>query len=305
MLSPTGTQYELVLGANRAVVTQVAAALRQLQVDGVHLVQPYPATSVAPFGAGITLAPWPNRVRDGLWQWNGEPQQLDLTEPELSNALHGLLRDRPYDLVERTESSVMLAATIFPTRGYPFEVATSVRFDLTADGITVTHSLRTIGDTAAPLAVGSHPYVRLGDVPLDDLTVSVPARSHFEVDARLNPVAESPVDGTRFDLRDGVPVRGLALDDGFGDLPAGVNVSRVTAPDGRSVELWQGDDYRYVQVFVTRIFPLEGELISAIAIEPMSAPADALNSGKGLRWLEPGETWELSWGIRYRSSQVL
>jgi aldose 1-epimerase len=32
----------------------------------------------------------------------------------------------------------------------------------------------------------------------------------------------------------------------------------------------------------------------------MTAPADALNSGEGLRWLAPGETWHLSWGIRYQ-----
>ncbi|MES2170658.1 MAG: aldose 1-epimerase family protein [Actinomycetota bacterium] len=304
MLTPTGTQYELVLGANRAAITQVAAALRELQVDGTDLVQPYPATSIAPFGAGITLAPWPNRVRDGRWQLDGEPQQLDLTEPELGNALHGLLRDRPYDLVERSESSVTLAATIFPTRGYPFEVATTVRFDLTDDGITVTHVLRTIGDTAAPVAVGSHPYLRIGDVPFDDLTVTVAAGTRFETDARLNPTAETPVDGTRYDLRDGVPLRGLALDDGFGQLPTGVTASRVGAPDGRYVELWQGEDFRYVQVFVTRIFPTDDGLVSALAIEPMSAPADALNSGQGLRWLEPGHSWELSWGIRYSGTRA-
>ncbi len=304
MLTPTGTQFELALGANRATVTQLAAALRELRVDGVDLVQPYPATSSAPFGAGITLAPWPNRVRDGLWHLAGEPQQLDLTEPELGNALHGLLRDRPYDLAERTDSSVTLAATIFPTRGYPFEVATTARFELTADGITVTHSLRTVGDAAAPVAVGSHPYLRLGDIPLDELTVTVPAGSRFETDARLNPTAETPVDGTRYDLRGGVPLRGLALDDGFGQLPPGVNASRVTAPDGRYVELWQGEDFRYVQVFVTRIFPTDEGPAGALAIEPMSAPADALNSGQGLRWLEPGETWELSWGIRYSGARA-
>jgi aldose 1-epimerase len=299
MLNPTGTQYELARGGVRAAITQVAAAIRELSVDGVDLVQPYPATAISPFGAGITLAPWPNRVRGGVWQLDGEQQQLDLSEPELGNALHGLLRDRPYDLVERTESSVTLAATIFPTRGYPFEVATTVRFELTDDGMTMTHSLRTIGDTAAPVAVGSHPFLRVGDVPLDDLTVTVPAGSRFETDARLNPTAETPVDGTRYDLRDGIPLRGLALDDGFGELPPGITTSRVSAPDGRYVELWQGEDYRYVQVFVTRIFPTDDGLISALAIEPMSAPADALNSGQGLRWLQPGETWELSWGIRF------
>ena len=37
--------------------------------------------------------------------------------------------------------------------------------------------------------------------------------------------------------------------------------------------------------------------MTAIAVEPMTAPADALNSGLGLRWIEPGASWSGHWGI--------
>ncbi len=303
MKTPTGEQYELTHGANRATITQVAAALRELVIDGDHAVEPYPASAIHPYGSGIVLAPWPNRVRDGLWHHQGHEHQLDLTEPELNNALHGLLRDRPYELVDHTESTVTLAATIFPTRGYPFEIATTVRYVLGADGITVTHTLVNSGDETAPVAVGSHPYLRVGDVATDDLTVTVPAAVHIETDARLNPIGEILVDGTRYDLRGGVRIDGLAVDDPFGALE-GDRSSRVTAPDGRYTELWQGPEFAWTQVFVSRIFPRDGVLGSAIAIEPMSAPPNAFNSGQGLRWLEPGERWELSWGIRYSGARA-
>lgn len=303
MISPTGEQFGLIHGDNRATVTQVAAALRELVIGGDHVVEPYAATAIHPYGSGIVLAPWPNRVRDGLWHHDGEQQQLDVTEPELGNALHGLLRDRPYELVDRTESALTLAATIFPTRGYPFEVDTTVRYELGSDGITVTHTLTNSGDVTAPVAVGSHPYLRVGDVATDDLTVTVPAASRFETDARLNPIAENPVDGTRYDLRGGVRIAGLAVDDAFGTLE-GDRSSRITAPDGRYTELWQGPEFAWTQVFVSRIFPRDGVLGSAIAIEPMTAPPNALNSGHGLRWLTPGERWELSWGIRYSGARA-
>ena len=40
----------------------------------------------------------------------------------------------------------------------------------------------------------------------------------------------------------------------------------------------------------------------AVALEPMTAPPDALNSGTGLIWLEPGESWTSSWGVRYEGT---
>jgi aldose 1-epimerase len=280
--SPTGLQFELArttpLGEARATITEVAASLRTLSIGGIDLTEPYPADVVPPFGDGIVLVPWPNRVEDGRWILQGAPQQLDLTEPQLGNALHGLLRDRPYSVAERTGDSVTLAATVFPTRGYPFQLDTSVRYQLV-----------------------THPFFRLGDVPTDELVLTVAAGTRFETDARLNPLGESAVDGTEYDLRTGRIVAELDLDDAFGAVTPvdGVSRHRLTAPDGRFVELWQEAEFGFVQVFTTRIFPKDGGLGTAIAVEPMTAPPNAFNTGQGLRWLAPGETWSLSWGIRY------
>jgi aldose 1-epimerase len=59
---------------------------------------------------------------------------------------------------------------------------------------------------------------------------------------------------------------------------------------------------RYVHVFTPPEFPgaaADGRSPGqAVAIEPMTAPADAFNSGAGLRWLESGESWTVRWGIR-------
>jgi aldose 1-epimerase len=308
MRAPTGLQFELrrttAEGQVRADITQVAAALRTLSIDGLDLTEPYPAGVVPPFGAGTVLVPWPNRVEDGIWVHDGVKEQLDLTEPERHNALHGLLRDRPYDVVEEGEGSLTLAATVYPTRGFPFTLDTTVRYQLVDDGILVTHGVTNIGGTRAPYAVGTHPFLRLGDVPTAELSLSVAAGTRFETDARLNPTAETPVDGTEYDLRGGRSVAALELDDAFGEVTPvdGVSRHRLTADDGRFVELWQESDFGYVQVFTTRAFPKAGGTGLAIAVEPMTAPPNALNSGKGLRWLEPGESWSGSWGIRYSGS---
>jgi aldose 1-epimerase len=305
MRAPTGVQFELTKSTSRgaaiAVITEVGASLRMLSIGGVDLTEPYPVDALPPFGDGAVLVPWPNRIEDGRWLYEGVAQSLDITEPDRHNALHGLLRDRPYGAVERSADAVTLAATIYPTRGYPFTLDTTVRYELVDDGIRVTHGVVNVGADTAPYAVGTHPFLRVGDVPVDDLTLEVAAGTRFETDSRLNPIRESPVDGTGYDLRAGRRVATLDLDDAFGAVTPieGASRHRLTAPDGRFVELWQESDFAYVQVFTTRFFPKAGGLGTAIAVEPMTAPPNAFNSGQGLRWLEPGKSWSGSWGIRY------
>jgi aldose 1-epimerase len=302
MRAPTGQQHEISFGAYSATVTQVAAGLRALRHGGIDLTEPFPADATPPSGCGIVLVPWPNRVKDGKWEHDGTARQLAITEPPKGNAIHGLLRYRPYTLVESSESSVTQSASIYPELGYPFELSTTVRHSLGEDGLTVTHTIENVGDAAAPVAVGSHPYPKIGDVPTGDLTVTVAAETHLDVDERSNVVGESAVAGTAFDLRSGRRISELKLDDGFADVTfVGGRAEHVlAADDGRSVIVWGDDSFRYVQVFTSRVFATDTSSDVAIAVEPMTAPANALNTGRGLRWVAPGETWTVSWGIAAR-----
>jgi len=305
-----GEQYELTLDVAgrsvRAVITEVAAAIRHLSVDEVEITAGYDDDTPPPFGSGIVLVPWPNRVRDGRWTYAGQTLQLDITEPVRGNALHGLLRHTPYQLVERTECAVTLRAGVFPQSGYPFTLDTTVRYTAVSDGLRVMHTVCNVGTACAPVAVGAHPFLTIGDVPTDSLILTVSADRHIDVDDRLNPVGVTPVHGTAWDLREGRLVGTLDLDDAWSGLTmaGGGSTHWLSAPDGRAVSLWADEQFGYIQVFITREFPRAGELTTAVAIEPMTAPADAFNSGEGLRWIEPGECWSMSWAIRYHDAKA-
>jgi aldose 1-epimerase len=307
MRAPTGEQFRITRstpsGQAEALITELAASLRGFSIGAVDLTQPYAETSKTPFGCGIVLVPFVNRIEDGLWLLDGDEQQLDLTEPDKHNAIHGLLRNTAYRVVEQSEGAITLGATVFPQHGYPFMLETTVTYTLSDDGITVTHSIRNDSDVPAPVAVGTHPFLQIGDVPTEELVLSVNAATRFPVDARLNVDGELPVEGTKYDLRGGRKISELDLDDAFGELsPVNKETASLTAPDGRSVSLWQDDDFPYVQVFTTRIFPkIGGGFTTGVAIEPMTAPANAFNSGQSVKWLEPDTTWTASWGIRYKS----
>ncbi|WP_040168525.1 aldose 1-epimerase family protein [Microbacterium gorillae] len=298
-LDPTGTQIQLRLERDGHVVTadiaQVGASLRGLTVDGVDRIARYPEGTPSPSCSGVVLVPWPNRVRDGQWTHEGEAQQLWITEPKLDNAIHGLLRYTPYT-VGPSDSSVTLRATVPPQAGYPFLLETSVTYALTVDGITVTHSIRNSGATAAPVAVGVHPFIAVGDAPADQLTITSPGATYLTVDDRLLPTGAAPVTPEN-DLRDGRRLSDLTLDTAYTDLARDAD-GRVrhtlTDADGRSTTVWQDEHCDFVQFYTGRDYP--GRDV-ALACEPMTAPAEALNSGTGLHWVDPDDTFVVTWGI--------
>ncbi len=305
MIAPTGAQYSLSLTSGRhevsAVVTEVAAGIRTLEVDGVALIETFDESRTPPGAAGIVLVPWPNRIKGGRWMLEGAVQQLDITEPKTGNAIHGLLRFTGYRLIEQEQHRLVQAATVFPQHGYPFLLDTSVEHVLEADGLTVRHRIVNRSTVPAPVAVGAHPYLTVGDVPVDELVLTVDASTRFLTDELQIPVAEEPVHGTDFDLTRGRRIGDLEIDHGFGGVATadGRSTQTLTAPDGRRVDLWADESFGYVQVFTPHNFAADDGPRRAVAIEPMTAPADAFNSGEGLRWLAPDESWELEWGIRY------
>ncbi len=284
----------------RAVIGRVGAALRGLSVGGVS-VTPAPLAGAAPYFCGKVLVPWPNRVADGRWSLDGRTQRLPITDPVHHTALHGLLCTTAYGTAQRSSSSITLAAPVTPCDGYPFSLDTSVTYRLTRDGLHTTHAVRNTGERHAPVGIGAHPFLTVGDVPAERLILTVEGEQHVDVDDRLIPVGTSAVDGTRWDLRAGRPVADLDLDDCWVVRPGpDGSTHTLRAGDGRSVSLWADPRFAYAHVFVTRAFPTADGDVTAVALEPMTAEANALNSGHGLRWLAPGEVFSASWAISYR-----
>ncbi|HSO91004.1 MAG TPA: aldose epimerase, partial [Arthrobacter sp.] len=214
----SGRQYELRRGDALAVVTELAAGLRLYSRGGTQLTESYGNAEISPGAAGITLAPWANRVEDGVWYLNGRKQQLDITEVSRNNASHGLLRNAAYELVDESEFSVSLEAAVFPQHGYPFLLRHRVRYELAEDlGLVVRQQLVNDSRQAAPFVLGAHPYLRLGEVPSEELTVTVHAGTRLVTDERQIPRGAEPVGGD-FDLRAGRPVAALDLDSAYTDL---------------------------------------------------------------------------------------
>ncbi|WP_375493085.1 aldose 1-epimerase family protein [uncultured Jatrophihabitans sp.] len=292
----SGEQFSISAGAHAATIAAVGAGLRTYTVDGADVTCSYAADALAPKCCGTTLVPWPNRIRQGRYVFDGDELQLALTEPAAGNAIHGLGRWARWSPVSHTESAVTLRLDVVPQNGYPFDVQVDVTYALDADtGLRVTPEARNTGSTAAPFGAGAHPYLSTRGHRLDDVVVRLPAREQFVVDDAQIPTGVQPVEGTEYDLRSGRELGTLRMDAGFTGLEFvdGLGTAELRAPDG-GARLWFEPDFGYLQVF-TRENLTPGQ--HGVAIEPMTCAPDAFNSRDGLIVLGPGQEWSASWGI--------
>ncbi len=299
-IRPTGEQFVLTSGGAEVTVVEVGGGLRSYRHQGRDVLDGYDLAETAEDGRGHLLAPWPNRIADGRWTWDGAEHQLALTEPARSTAIHGLVRFVPWTVVSRGEAALTLEYLLHPQPGYPFVLRLRVDYALGDAGLRVTTTATNEGDVPLPYGEGHHPYLSAGPGRrLDECTLVAPGATRLDADDRGLPTGRSPVDGTAADLRAGRPIGDLALDVAYTDLERdadGLARVRLTGPDGTGAAVWLDDAYGYLQLYT-------GDMIAGdrrrrgLAVEPMTCPPNAFATGEAVIRLQPAESVTGTWGI--------
>ena len=248
------------------------------------------------------LFPFPNRIRNGTWQFEGETYQFDKA-PDSPTTIHGLLLNLPYQ-VERhvaDENGAVLVASLnsqdFPDVGrqYPFPFRIEITYTVTDAVLTMGIAIKNTGDRNMPMGFGIHPYfnVALGpEAKAAEAVITVPAAKYWELDEVLVPTGtQHDVTGT-LDLRNGQPFGTLKLDHVFTDvqLAEGVSRCRIENKDtGYGMVMESDAQFRELVVYTP-----PGR--DAICFEPYTCPTDAINLEArgipaGVSVLAPGETF--------------
>jgi len=298
----SGAPVSLEHGAYRAELAAVGATLRSLTHDGRDLVVPFAADVVRPLYRGALLAPWPNRIVDGAYDEAGETLQLPLNEVERGHALHGLVGWAEWRVESSEPHRASLVTELAPSDGYPWRLALRATYELGDAGLTTTVEATNVGDGEAPYGVAPHPYLVAGEGRVDDWALTLPADSYLEVtDDRLVPTGVHGVtEREGFDFREGRVVGETFVDHAFTELARTgddqVATARLTAADGRGVEMTWGPELPWVQVHTADRPERENDRVG-LAVEPMTCPPDAFTSGIDLVRLAPGESHVASWTI--------
>jgi aldose 1-epimerase len=297
---PSGKQIEIRAGNQRVVVVEVGAGLRSYIGGDREVLDGYGAEEMASAGRGQMLIPWPNRLEGGAYEFRGRAHQLPLTEPEAGNAIHGLVRWVAWSLSAREADRVVLAHTLHPQPGYPFQLALSVEYALSDKGLRVTSTATNVGCEACPYGSGAHPYLTVGTETVDTIVLRAPGRTLLRFDDRGLPVDTAPVDGTGYDFRVPRAIGATKLDNAFTDLERdGEGRARVELrhPERETtLSVWLGESYPYLQLFTGD--PLPSVNRRSLAVEPMTCPPNAFRTGQSVLVLEPGESTTAEWGIQ-------
>lgn len=293
-------EYTLREGAYSAVVTDRGAALRQLRHGERDLIVPFPAGGPIPDYRGILAAPWPNRIEDGRYTFEGAEHQLPVNEPERGCALHGLAFAEDWTVEAHDGSSMVLTCSVGPAPGYPFRLALSAEYHLDGDGLHTKVTATNTGTTTAPYGVCPHPYLVAGPAPLDEWTLDFAASHYLDVTPdRLLPVGLRPVENHVFDFREPRRIGSTEIDHAFTGLAfdaAGCARLHVRDPGGTGVGMAWDRACPWLQIH-TADKPAPHPSRLGLAVEPMTCPPNAFNSGQDLVRLEAGSTHEASWRI--------
>ncbi|WP_433300036.1 aldose 1-epimerase family protein [Actinoplanes sp. CA-030573] len=297
----SGTQWSIESGGARAVVVEVGGTLRHFSVGDTQVLDGFEADELSPASSGQILAPWPNRIRDGKYTFEGESHQLPLTEPARHNAIHGLANWSRWTLVEQAADTVTLEYELPAQIGYPWWLTLRTRWSVSADGLRCDQEVVNNSGGNAPWGYSVHPYVQLAGVAVDDILLHVPGKTRIQADNRLLPIGYVPVAGTEYDFTQPRKIGDLVMDVSFGEIEHDASgLTEVTIADpgsDRKVVVWADGKCKYWQIFTGDT--LHGERFRrSVAIEPMTCPPDSFRTGRDLTVLAPGERWATSWGIR-------
>lgn len=254
--------YRIAHGAYEAEIASFGGGIKSLTFVGEPLVETY--QDLPPMCAGVVLAPWPNRTADGRFNWRGSVYCLPVNEPERNNAIHGFVCDKAWELKRYCVNQVQLTTQIEAPWPWPIQLTATYSLDQT--GLHARFEARAEQD--CPFAFGLHTYLSARGAAADASILSLGVTEHHLLDTRNLPtgVVESVVVKQQ-------RIADVAWDDCFrGQGP--LTADYVSA--GKGVRLAMGPGLDWIQMYTPDNYPGRGR---ALAVEPMSAPPNALRSG--------------------------
>jgi aldose 1-epimerase len=228
------------------------------------------------------LYPWANRLGGMSYRAAGKEVLLDrqtsIGHDDKGLPMHGIPWPRlAWQIIDANDSTLTarldwLTEELLAVFPFPHSVEMSIA--LSPDTLTIQTTVHADQESAVPVSFGFHPYFRLPGLARNEWHVHVPAMSHLLLDERSIPTGEeAPVPSCDVKLGD------RAYDDEFALLDP--HALFTLSGKGRRITIEFVEGYPYAQVFE----PLDKDYI---AIEPMTAPINALVSGRGLRLVEQG-----------------
>jgi aldose 1-epimerase len=248
------------------------------------------------WGKNVFLFPFPNRLRDGIFHWEGKEYKFPVKASAGQNAIHGFSRNKPYEVIkaEANQSGAVVVCRYRYNRRhkfFPFTFDFTITYELSANSLKVSMSVINKGRKIMPFGLGWHPYFTVADTA-NEAHLVLPPCQRVVVDERMLPTGSKTPYRHFEQIR---PVGETFLDTCFqytGNEPEMV----VGLVGPRGALRYSQDNSQGLLPFFQIFTPSHRQ---SIAVEPMSCNVDAFNNSEGLFSLAPGESKNVNCEIQF------
>lgn len=262
------------------------AMLQELMLNNQSIIQTkvFDAESKVGYPSAF-LFPFPNRIEDGKYSFQGNTYQLPINEPKHHNAIHGLIAFSEFEVIHQSESTLKLKYSYRANfEYYPFSFDFEVLFSITESAFILNYSATNIGTQDMPCAFGWHPYFQIEGEKIDNLNLKVSEAQNLALNERNLP--EKTEDAKNF-LSE-IDLNQKQYDHLYKINQKDTEIAKAELSNAQNkicIEYQSNSSETYLMIYTP---PSR----NCIAIEPQTANINCFNNLEGLSVLKPNEKLE-------------
>ncbi|WP_298533762.1 aldose 1-epimerase [uncultured Algibacter sp.] len=261
------------------------ASLQELTLNGKAIIQDLSPLTYDTTYASSILFPFANRIKDGSYSFNGQNYQFEVNQKEENNALHGLVYNKEFNVLEQIikEDSATIVLEYREqneSNGFPYTYDIQVKYIFTKDSLSLNLFVKNTSTKAFPFTLGWHPYFIS-----DNLHESV-----IKLDS--NKIIRLGDRNITTGIENITPIESINIEDKKLDDCWILNSNKVIFNTPQyDLAFESSDTNNFLQVYTP-------PRLNTIAIEPTTGVSDSFNNKIGLQVLNANDTYEITWDLK-------
>ncbi|QTE24019.1 aldose 1-epimerase [Polaribacter cellanae] len=260
--------------------------LENLQFKGVSIIEDQPNFNYKNGYSSAILFPFANRIEDGKYTYKNKEYQFKSNEPKSKNALHGLVFNKEFKILEKEITSNSASVSIYYSekndcKSFPFKYSLYATYTLLEEELQLKITVKNDDSTSFPFVLGWHPYFNCDNFKNSFLNFKSNKKIIFDNNLITKEIVAHKT-ASKFEIAN------KQLDDCF---VLKDNIVQFSTPKYK-LELSSTAKENFLQLYSPKDKPI-------IAIEPMTGISNSFNNKIGLQELEAKKTYALTWGVKF------
>lgn len=276
--------------ANARISLHEGGSLQRLEFNGIAIIEEESTLKYEDSYASSILFPFANRIKNGLYSFEGKTHQFSCNENGRDNALHGLVYNKKFEIVAQELGTNSCAVTLLyqekeTSIGFPFQYNIYLTYTLKEENIEISVIIKNTDNHSFPYTLGWHPYFTSSNLHHSFLNFESNQKVQFDENLITTGFIESK-------QKMPYPIKDNQLDDSY---ILNTNLIGFTTPE-YNIKLETNTKENYLQIYTP-------ENRKTIAIEPMTGICDSFNNKKGLQILHSNEEHEVKWNLTFSENK--